>query len=102
MATITPIIDHKTFAGSDKGLALPLRRTSAGAFALRISNLDHADPPAPYQPGGVSARGRLQQQRLCSQRRSGDAENFGRVRRDRIRSGRDEAEPAAVAGFASF
>ena len=39
MATITPIIDDKTFAGSDKGLAVPLRRTSAGAFALRISNL---------------------------------------------------------------
>src|SRR5437016_788423 len=53
MATITPIIDDTTFAGSDQGLALPLRRTSAGSFALRISNLDHADPPAPYQPGGV-------------------------------------------------
>jgi len=53
MATITPVIDDRTFAGSDKGLALPLRRTSAGAFALRISNLDHADPPAPYQAGGV-------------------------------------------------
>lgn len=51
--TITPVIDDKTFAGSDKGLALPLRRTSAGSFALRISNLDHADPPPPYQAGGV-------------------------------------------------
>ena len=28
----TPIINHKTFTGSDKGLALPLRRNSAGAF----------------------------------------------------------------------
>jgi hypothetical protein len=53
MANIAPVIDDKTFAGSDKGLPLPLRRTSAGSFALRISNLDHADPPQPYQAGGV-------------------------------------------------
>src|SRR5215471_6083482 len=51
--TITPIIDDTKFAGSDKGLAVPLRRTSTAAFALRITNLDHADPPTPYQPGGV-------------------------------------------------
>src|SRR5882724_7498707 len=53
MANISPVIDDATFSGSDKGLALSVRRTSAGSFALRIVNLDHADPPAPYQPGGV-------------------------------------------------
>jgi len=51
--TITPIIDDTKFVGSDNGLAVPLRRTSTAAFALRITNLDHADPPTPYQPGGV-------------------------------------------------
>jgi len=50
---INPVIDDKKFDGSNKGLAAPLRRTSAGAFALRIYNLDHADPPPPYQAGGV-------------------------------------------------
>ena len=53
MSGITPVIDDTAFAGSDKGLALPLRRTSAGSFALRISNLDHSDPPTPYRAGGV-------------------------------------------------
>lgn len=54
MAGIAPVIDDTMFAGSDKGLAVPLRRTSSSSFALRISNLDHADPPAPYHAGGVS------------------------------------------------
>lgn len=53
MSGIAPVIDDTTFAGSDKGLAVPLRRTSAGSFALRIANLDPSDPPAPYRAGGV-------------------------------------------------
>ncbi len=53
MSGIAPVIDDTTFAGSDKGLPVPLQRTSAKSFALRIANLDHADPPAPYRAGGV-------------------------------------------------
>src|SRR5262249_51321829 len=48
-----PVIDDRTFANSDQGLPVPARRQSADGFALRISNLDHADPPPPYRPGGV-------------------------------------------------
>jgi len=50
---INPVIDDTNFTGSDKGLPVPLRRTSSASFALRITNLDHADPPAPYRAGGV-------------------------------------------------
>lgn len=53
MLSISPVIDDKKFIGSDKGLVVPLRRTTAATFALRIGNLDHSDPPAPYSAGGV-------------------------------------------------
>lgn len=45
--TITPIIDDTKLNGSDEGLPMQLRLTSASSFALRTSNLDHADPQHP-------------------------------------------------------
>ena len=50
---MTPVIDDNAFAGADKGLTVPMRRISDGIYQLSIRNLDHADPPAPYAPGGV-------------------------------------------------
>jgi phospholipase C len=52
-STIFPVIDDTKFTGSDGGLAVPVRRLAVGASAISISSLDRADPPAPYQAGGV-------------------------------------------------
>jgi hypothetical protein len=40
------------FADANRGLVPPARNLSAGGAALRIENLDRADPPG-YQPGDV-------------------------------------------------
>lgn len=52
-STIFPVIDDTKFTGSDTGIAVPVRRLTAGAGSISISQLDRADPPAPYHPGGV-------------------------------------------------